>query len=82
MVLFDPDFFMYYEDTELSYRVQSLGFGVHFVPRAHIVHLHDMSPKERGTYNLNFGFICNTESLFVFKESYGGCGNEVAFVIA
>ena len=45
---FDPDFFMYYEDTELSYRVRHLGFGVHFVPRAQIVHLHDMSPKERG----------------------------------
>lgn len=45
---FDPDFFMYYEDTELSFRVQKLGFGVHFVPSAKIIHLHDMSPKEKG----------------------------------
>ncbi len=45
---FDPDFFMYCEDTELSYRVQHLGFGVYFVPRAQIIHLRDMSPKERG----------------------------------
>lgn len=45
---FDPDFFMYYEDTELSFRVQRLGGEVHFVPEAQIVHLHDMSPKERG----------------------------------
>ena len=47
---FDPDFFMYYEDTELSLRVQKSGGEVHFVPEARIVHLQDMSPKERGTY--------------------------------
>lgn len=60
---FDPDFFMYYEDTELSYRVRHLGFGVHFVPRAQIVHLHDMSPKERGP-------IISTLDLYIIQSRY------------
>ena len=60
---FDPDFFMYYEDTELSYRVRHLGFGVHFVPRAQIVHLHDMSPTERGP-------IISTLDLSIIQSRY------------
>ena len=60
---FDPDFFMYYEDTELSYRVQKNGFGVHFVPRAKIIHLQDMSPKERG-------IKLSTLDLYVIQSRY------------
>ena len=60
---FDPDFFMYYEDTELSYRVQHLGFGVHFVPRAQIIHLQDMSPKERGP-------VISALDLYVIQSRY------------
>ena len=60
---FDPDFFMYYEDAELSYRVQKLGFGVHFVPKARIIHLQDQSPKEKGA-------IISKLDLFVIQSRY------------
>lgn len=41
--LFDPGFFLYYEDTDLSERVLKSGFRLLFEPRAEIVHLYDQS---------------------------------------
>lgn len=35
---FDEDFFMYYEETELSYRVLKKGFKIYNIPAAKIVH--------------------------------------------
>lgn len=40
---FDRDFFMYYEETELTYRVKQLGFLVASVPAAKILHLEGAS---------------------------------------
>ncbi|MDR0660903.1 MAG: glycosyltransferase family 2 protein [Prevotellaceae bacterium] len=42
---FDPDFFMYFEETELTYRVKKMGYGVYSVPRAEITHLEGKSPS-------------------------------------
>jgi GT2 family glycosyltransferase len=36
---FDPDFFVYYEETELTFRVKKAGYGVYSVPQAAIIHL-------------------------------------------
>lgn len=41
--IFDPDFFMYYEDVELSYRVKKKGYEIHSIPEAKIIHLQGMS---------------------------------------
>lgn len=43
--VFDPDFFMYYEETELTYRVHNAGFDVTNVPFAKIIHLEGQSLK-------------------------------------
>lgn len=40
---FSPDFFMYFEETELSYRVRKLGYDIISVPQAKIVHLEGKS---------------------------------------
>lgn len=37
---FDPRFFMYYEDTDLSWRLRLAGWSVHHVPGATVDHLH------------------------------------------
>lgn len=37
---FDPDFFFYYEETEFCYRIRRLGWELHVVPNAKMVHLH------------------------------------------
>ncbi|MCL2156462.1 MAG: glycosyltransferase family 2 protein [Methanobrevibacter sp.] len=42
---FDPEFFMYYEDTELVYRLSKAGFYSYSVPDALMVHLEGRSFK-------------------------------------
>lgn len=41
--LFDKDFFMYFEETELTYRIKNLGYQVISVPMAKIIHLEGKS---------------------------------------
>jgi GT2 family glycosyltransferase len=36
---FDPDFFMYTEETELTYRIKKRGYNVYSVPQAKIIHI-------------------------------------------
>jgi GT2 family glycosyltransferase len=36
---FDPDFFVYYEETELTFRVKKAGYAAYSVPQAEIIHL-------------------------------------------
>ncbi|MDR1554254.1 MAG: glycosyltransferase family 2 protein [Prevotellaceae bacterium] len=40
---FDSDFFMYYEESELTYRVKKEGYKVYSVPQAEIIHLEKKS---------------------------------------
>jgi GT2 family glycosyltransferase len=40
---FDKDFFMYYEETELSYRIKKAGYDIISVPEAEIIHLEGQS---------------------------------------
>jgi hypothetical protein len=43
---FDADFFLYYEDTDLSWRLRALGYEIRYEPRAVLRHLHAASSKE------------------------------------
>jgi GT2 family glycosyltransferase len=40
---FDPDFFLYNEESELAYRVKNNGYSVYCIPDAHIIHLEGKS---------------------------------------
>lgn len=40
---FDPDFFMYFEETELTHRIRKAGYKIMSVPKARIVHLEGKS---------------------------------------
>jgi N-acetylglucosaminyl-diphospho-decaprenol L-rhamnosyltransferase len=40
---FDPDFFLYYEDTDLSWRLRAGGWTVRYEPRAVVRHAHGAS---------------------------------------
>lgn len=42
---FDPDFFMYFEETELTSRVKKAGYKVLSIPEAKIIHLEGKSTK-------------------------------------
>jgi N-acetylglucosaminyl-diphospho-decaprenol L-rhamnosyltransferase len=44
--LFDEGFFLYYEDTDLSWRLRAAGWGVRFEPAAIAVHRHAQSSRD------------------------------------
>ncbi|MBF1042400.1 MAG: glycosyltransferase family 2 protein, partial [Candidatus Nanosynbacter sp.] len=44
--MFDEDFFMYYEDVDLSFRAQLAGWKVHFTPKAIAYHKVGASSKK------------------------------------
>lgn len=64
--LFDPDFFMYYEETELQYRYNKLGYKSRIISGPKLIHLEpnlkNQSKKIYSTYNRYLYF----EGMFVF----------------
>ena len=45
--IFDEQFFMYFEENELQFRIRKAGYEIFINPEAKIIHLHDKSPKKR-----------------------------------
>lgn len=43
---FDDDFFLYYEDTDLSWRLRSRGWSIRYEPSALVRHIHSASTEE------------------------------------
>ena len=90
---FDPDFFLYFEETELCYRIYNNGYHVYNVPSAKIIHLEGASHESsitklsfynssrrifyRKRYNLIFYFICC--NLFYAKCILGLLKNIIIF---
>lgn len=68
--LFDPDFFMYYEESEMQYRYSRAGFKSMIVPTPLIVHLECMSTKvEHKKYSYsNRQMFFNSYLLFMKKR--------------
>jgi GT2 family glycosyltransferase len=44
--LFDRDFFMYYEDTDLSWRLRAAGYRLRYAPSSRLRHAHAASSQE------------------------------------
>jgi GT2 family glycosyltransferase len=44
--VFDDDFFLYYEDTDLSWRLRALGWAIRYQPEAVVRHIHSASSVE------------------------------------
>lgn len=69
--LFDPAFFMYFEDTELSFRILKQGFKSSILPFITIVHLCGGSQKSLDTLNLRKEKLFNTGRNIFFRKCYG-----------
>lgn len=62
---FDKDFFMYYEETELTYRIRKYGYKIISVPEAKIIHLEGASETKkenslRRSFESKFKYINKT----------------------
>lgn len=80
----DDDFFMYYEDTDLSWRARLLGWKILYAPHAKVRHIHCGTTKE---WSPNFIYLTERNRLaMVFKNGtfvhaarvFGGYGLKVA----
>lgn len=73
--IFDSDFFMYYEETELTFRIIKKGYEVYNVPQAKIIHLEGKSNifKEK-KYSMilesKYKYFYKTKSLKICKYEY------------
>jgi len=65
--LFDEDFFLYYEETELSWRMKKSGYKSVIVPDAKIMHLEGASEKASS----NKIKIVRQSELMFFEKCYG-----------
>lgn len=57
--LFDPDFFMYYEDVEICYRYAKHGYKSVILPETGIVHL------DGGSHKSSYRKVCMTSSTYI-----------------
>jgi hypothetical protein len=65
---FDEDFFLYYEETELSWRAHQKGFVSKIIPNINIIHIGGQSTKN---LNLKKIEIFETSRFLFFKKCYG-----------
>jgi len=61
---FDPDFFLYYEETELQYRISKLGYKIMNVPQSKIIHLEGASITNN---EQKINLILNSYKLYLSK---------------
>lgn len=64
---FDPDFFMYFEETELTFRIKKEGHKVYSVPEAKIIHLEGKSFNFK---EARFTMMCESKYKYL-KKVYG-----------
>ncbi|MCS5420416.1 glycosyltransferase family 2 protein [Psychrilyobacter sp. S5] len=72
---FDPDFFMYYEETELTNRVKKLGYKIISIPEAKIIHLEGQSfefkeHRSRMMYESRYKYFNKVYGVKSLKWSY------------
>jgi GT2 family glycosyltransferase len=69
---FDPDFFLYFEESDLAFRVRKSGFLIKSVPQAEIIHLEGNSfatPVSRRIHYFNGKLIYYRKNASRFKLS-------------
>lgn len=71
---FDPDFFMYGEEEELTWRITELGYEVVCVPQAKIIHLEGATLNAQHTFNPRQFKMRMTGALTYFAKRFGNDG--------
>ena len=64
--VFDPDFFMYYEDTDLSWRLRASGYRLRYQPKSVVRHIHAASSE---AWSPMFSFyVARNRALMIAKN--------------
>lgn len=70
--LFDPDFFMYFEETEMQYRYRKLNYKNYIYPIPQIIHLDGYSSKQSGNSTFFKKNIILLKSYYLYLEKCKG----------
>jgi len=68
---FDEKFFLYYEETDLFYRLQKAGYVSYILPDVKIIHLEGTSLLKKGTFNDNTWAIWEKSRYYYFRKHKG-----------
>ena len=68
---FDPDFFMYAEEEDLSWRIAEKGYAIVSIPEAKIIHLEGATSKDEGSFNAKTFSLRMRGILTYFYKRYG-----------
>lgn len=71
---FDPDFFMYAEEEELTWRVTQSGLSAVCVPQAQIIHLEGATVKKRNEFSRRQFKMRMTGTLTYYRKRFGDAG--------
>jgi GT2 family glycosyltransferase len=74
---FDPDFFMYLEEIELTYRIKKSGFSIYSVPDAKIIHLEGQSFSD----NLERKKLLSNSSDLYYKKTHNWFSRKIICII-
>lgn len=71
---FDPDFFMYAEEEELTWRITECGYDVYSVPNAEIIHLEGATVKQSDEFSSCQFKMRMNGTLTYFEKRFGLSG--------
>ncbi|MBB3187833.1 glycosyltransferase family 2 protein [Microbacter margulisiae] len=77
---FDPDFFLYFEETELTYRSKKAGYSVWFIPTAEIIHFGEQSGEPEAKKVDKWTFSEMWYSRFLYADKTSGCARCVFLI--
>lgn len=66
---FDPEFFMYFEETEMQYRLTKAGYSSYILPTPEIVHLEGGSIKKSNKRNIRKMMMIQRSQFLYFKKT-------------
>jgi len=68
---FDENFFIYYEETDLFYRLSRKGYLSYILPQVKIIHLEGPSLLKNGQLNLEKWTIWEKSKYYYFRKNKG-----------
>jgi len=76
---FDPEYFMYYEESDLCKRVATLGYSAHYVPEARVLHLISQSSRAHPWWF--FRILRQSRSVYARKHMTPVARVSMAFIV-